>query len=296
MIYYFVPDITIFGGIKVAYQFVDALNLLGVPAVIASPQGRAAAWFSSHAAVVDAEAARETFRSEDIALFSLPHDYETLRKLRGRVFYHCMGTDPLIDPILKDPSVEVLTCWKQAQEYVSSHGVKRPFDVGISISPSFSYAGEPKYERAVAYMPRRGRELCESVMNTCSSVRYIKIDGMAENEVARVMKSCSIFLATAEHEWYGLPALEAMSAGCVVVSVPVLGGMEYLHNGINCRVAGLSEFTGVVKELLSQESTLMRFRLRQNAIATSKNYTFMRMLDRISSLLKGPLSSWKMSS
>jgi hypothetical protein len=294
VIYYFVPDITIFGGIKVAYQFVDALNLLGVPAVIASPQGKAATWFLSHAAVVDATAAREMFRTEDIAVFSLPHDYETLRKLPGRVFYHCMGTDPLIDPILKDPSVEVLTCWKQAQEYVLSHGVNRPLDVGISISPSFSYAGEPKYERAVAYMPRRGRELCESVMNTCSSVRYIKIDGMAENEVARVMKSCSIFLATAENEWYGLPALEAMSAGCVVVSVPVLGGMEYLHDGINCRVAGLLEYTGVVAEILSPESMLLRFRLRQNAIATSKTYACTHMINRISRLLNGPLSSWRL--
>ena len=295
MIYYFVPDITIFGGIKVAYQFVDALNLLGVPAVIASPRGRAATWFLSHAAVVDSAVAREMFRSEDIAIFSLPHDYETLRNLPGRVVYHCMGTDPLIDPILKDPSVEVLTCWKQAQEYVLSHGVKRPFDVGISISPSFSYAGEPKYERAVAYMPRRGRELCDSVMNSCSSVRYIKIDGMAENEVARVMKSCSIFLATAELEWYGLPALEAMSAGCVVVSLPVLGGMEYLHDEINCRVAGLSEFTSVVNELLSPESTLIRFKLRHGAIATSKNYTPKHLLNRISSLLNGPLSSWRMN-
>jgi hypothetical protein len=294
VIYYFVPDITIFGGIKVAYQFVDALNLLGVPAVIASPQGKAATWFLSHAAVVDATAAREMFRTEDIAVFSLPHDYETLRKLPGRVFYHCMGTDPLIDPILKDPSVEVLTCWKQAQEYVLSHGVNRPLNVGISISPSFSYAGEPKYEQAVAYMPRRGRELCESVMNTCSSVRYIKIDGMAENEVARVMKSCSIFLATAENEWYGLPALEAMSAGCVVVSVPVRGGMEYLHDGINCRVAGLLEYVGVVAEILSPESMLLRFRLRQNAIATSKTYACSHMINRISRLLNGPLSSWRL--
>lgn len=38
MLYYFVPDTTIFGGIKVAYQFVDALNALGVAAVIASPE------------------------------------------------------------------------------------------------------------------------------------------------------------------------------------------------------------------------------------------------------------------
>ena len=78
------------------------------------------------------------------------------------------------------------------------------------------------------------------------------------------------------------------------MSVPVLGGLEYLHNVINCRVAGLSEFTGVVKELLYPESMLLRFRIRQNAIATSKNYTFTRMLNRISSLLNGSLSSWRL--
>ena len=103
MLYYFVPDTTIFGGIKVAYQFVDALNALGVPAVIASPEGRAATWFSSHAAVVDAAAAYESFRPQDIAVFSLPHDYAWLRELPGQLFFHCQGTDPLRSSYRPDP-------------------------------------------------------------------------------------------------------------------------------------------------------------------------------------------------
>jgi hypothetical protein len=293
MLYYFVPNTTIFGGIKVAYQFVDALNALGVSAIIASPGGRAADWFHSHAAVVDAASVRESFRPEDIAVFSLPHDYASLRKLPGQLVFHCQQTDPLIDPILADPAVLVLTCWRQATEYAQAHGVPDPLEAGISIAPFFAYTGEPKYEYAAAYMPRRGAELCEVVRRTYDTLRYVAIDCMREDEVARVMKYSSIYFATAEHEWFGLPALEAMSAGCVVVSVPVLGGMEYLNDGVNCRVVEPQDFAVAVGELLQEKSAVMRFRMRQAAVATARRYTTGRMMQRLSALLDGPLSSWR---
>ncbi|WP_026939229.1 glycosyltransferase [Holophaga foetida] len=293
MLYYFVPGTSIFGGIKVAYQFVDALNALGVPAVIASPGASAATWFLSHAAVVDSEEVRKTFRPEDIAVFSLPHDYPSLRTLPGQLVFHCQGTDPLIDPILADPAVKVLTCWRQAAEYVKARGVHDPLDVGISISSCFAYTGEPKFEYAVACMPRRGAELGEAVRRAYPAMRYVVIDGMREGEVARVLKHSSIFLATATHEWFGLPALEAMSAGCVVVSTPVLGGMEYLEDGINCRVAEPQDFTAAVGELLQERSAVSRFQMRQAAIATARRYTTECMMQRLSEGLDGPLSSWR---
>jgi hypothetical protein len=293
MLYYFLPDTTIFGGIKVAYQFVDALNALGVPAVIASPGGRAAIWFHSHAAVVDAASARGSFRPEDIAVFSQPHDYTSLCELPGQLIFHCQRTDSLIDPIIADPAVLVLTCWKQTTEYVQAHGVRDPFEAGISIAPCFAYAGEPKFEYAVAYMPRRGAELCEAVRRTYDTLRYVAIDCMREDEMARVMKHSSIYFATAEHEWFGLPALEAMSAGCVVVSVPVLDGMEYLNDGVNCRVVGPQDFAAAVGELLQERSAVMRFRMRQAGVATARRYTTGRMMQRLAALLDGPLSSWR---
>jgi hypothetical protein len=293
MLYYFVPDTKIFGGIKVAYQFVDALNALGVKAVIASPGGRASTWFHSHAAVVDAAVVRGSFRPEDIAVFSLPHDYVSLRELPGQLVFHCQGTDPLIDPILTDPAVLVITCWRQAAEYVRERGVCDPLDAGISIAPSFAYSGEPKLESAVAYMPRRGAELCDTVKSLYGNMRYFAIEGMNEDEVARVMKYSSIYIATAEHEWFGLPALEAMSAGCVVVSVPVVGGTEYLNDGVNCRVVGPQDFAAAVGELLHEKSAVTRFRMRQAAVATARRYTTGRMMQRLSALLDGPLSGWR---
>jgi hypothetical protein len=297
MLYYFVPETTIFGRIKVAYQFVDALNALGVAAVIASPEGRAATWFSSHAAVVDAAAAYESFRPQDIAVFSRPHDYARLRELPGQLFFHCQGSDPLtnplIDRILADSTVRVLTCWRQATNYALEHGARDPIETGISISPCFAYAGEPKFEHAVAYMPRLDTGLCEAVCRQYKTLRYFAIDGMPESEVARVMKRCSIYLATAEGKWSGLPAIEAMSAGCLVVSVPVSGAMEYLDDGVNCRMAGPQDFTAAIGDLLKESSVCLRFRMRQAAIATASRYTTEMMMRRLSALLDGPLSGWR---
>jgi glycosyltransferase involved in cell wall biosynthesis len=174
--------------------------------------------------------------------------------------------------------------------------VRDPLEAGISIAPCFAYTGEPKYEYAVAYMPRRGAKLCEAVSRTYDTLRYVAIDCMREDEVARVMKYSSIYLATAEYEGFGLPALEAMSAGCVVVSVPALGGMEYLNDGVNCRVVGPQDFTAAVGELLQEKSAVMRFRMRQAAVATARRYTTGRMMQRLSALLDGSLSSWRRGS
>jgi glycosyltransferase involved in cell wall biosynthesis len=293
MLYYFMPDTAISGRIKVAYQFVDALNALGVQACIASPEGLAATWFSSHAAVVDAAAVRESFRPTDIAVFFRPDDYLSLRGLPGQLVFHCMGSDSLMHQIFADSTVRVLTRGRHATQYALIHGAREPLETGISIAPCFAYSGEPKFERAVAYMPRRDASLCEAVKRRYKTLRYFAIDGMREGEAARVMKRCSIYLATSENDGLGLPALEAMSAGCVVVSVPTPGAMEYLDDGVNCRIAAPQDFTAAFGELLTDASAELRFRLRQAEIATAMRYTAGQMMERISALISGPLSDWR---
>ena len=45
MIYYFLPNADKYGGVKVGCQLVDALNQLGLSAVVVTPDGRAPDWF-----------------------------------------------------------------------------------------------------------------------------------------------------------------------------------------------------------------------------------------------------------
>jgi hypothetical protein len=274
MIYYFLPGTGIYGGIKTGYQWVSLLNSLGVPAVVASPRGDAAAWFRSSVSVLSQETALSRMTPEDDAVFSLPHDYPRLRAtVPGQLVFHCQGTDPLIDPILADETVPVLTCWPQAHAYVRQRRKRPPLDAGISISDCFFFPGTEKKPNRVSFMPRRGRDLAEQAQKANPHLEFVPIDGMNEQETARILHSSNYFLATSENEWFGLPALEAMAAGCIVLSVPVLGGMDYLSHLENAYVFSGTEIPSSLQKISTGTTAGFLHAMRARALATAYRYT-----------------------
>lgn len=230
MIYYFLPGNGIFGGVKVGYQLVDVLNSFGVSACIASPGGLAAQWFPSQAPVINRDDLLAGWKSSDIALFSLPSDYQELRSTCERLIFHCQGTDPAIESFESDYDMVTLSCWKQATDYFRDRGIQ-PVEVRLGISDTFFYSGQLKRANSISFMPRRGRELFESLAHGLDGWSVSPIDGLGESGVARQLTRSTHFVATSPGEWFGLPALEAMAAGCVVLSPEVLGGTEYLRHG-----------------------------------------------------------------
>jgi glycosyltransferase involved in cell wall biosynthesis len=121
-------------------------------------------------------------------------------------------------------------------------------------------------------MPRRGKEIIQKCVETCRDLHFLMIDNMNEYEVSTVMKAAEYFIATAQDEWFGLPALEAMAAGCVVLSVPVLGGMDYLSDGENSIVVRPEEMPHQLLRMSKDENVQKRARLRQKAVATAYRY------------------------
>jgi len=237
MNYYILPGIGIYGGIKVGFQFAELLSSLGTPIAVATPEGSAPRGFSAGIAVLNRRETLARLRPTDVVLFSLPHDFQELKATGARLVFHCQGTDPLILPIIGDREVTLLTCWQQARSFVEDETGRTPIEVGISISDCFFYGGAPKAETTVAYMPRRGADIAEAAMHTVPDLDFIAIQHAAEAVVAARMKHAGYFLATSENEWFGLPALEAMAAGCVVVSVQAIGGSEFLRDGESALVA-----------------------------------------------------------
>lgn len=287
MNYYFLPGTGIFGGIKVGYQFADLLNELGAPCAVVTPDGRAPDWFHASAPTLSEAQALPRITARDSVIFSLPHDYARLRQLSARIVFHCQGTDPLIDPILHDPHVTLLTGWAQAAKYVRARAGRASVHVGISVGDSFFFDGRPKVAGTVAYMPRRGNEITGACRAANAALRFEAIDRVSESEVARILKSCEFFLATAEREWFGLPGLEAMAAGCVVLSVPVLGGMEYLRDGDNCRVAEPDRLPALLRELAERGD---RPRLRDRAMVTACGYRLYLQRGLVHHLLENDLA------
>lgn len=289
MNYYFLPGAGTFGGVKMAYQFAACLNELGVPCIAATPDGTAPGWFTSSVATIESRQALKSLSSGDTAIFSLPHDYGWIRQLDARPVFHCVGTDPMIHACIGDPRLTILTAWPQAADYVMQKTGRRTVDVHAAISPVFFYDGSTRMEGSVAYMPRRGSEIARACIAELPHLEFRAIEKMPERDVAAFFKSSEFYLATSVGEWFGLPALEAMAAGCVVVSVPVLGGMDYLRNDANSLVASPAGISETLREAALPENHGYRSRLRDNALATAYAFTMARHRQRLSEQLDGPL-------
>ncbi|MSX01943.1 MAG: glycosyltransferase [Actinobacteria bacterium] len=272
MIVYAVPSEGIFGGIKVAYQTVDALLSLGVSACIATPDGRASQWFRSSAPVLARAEALSRMSDDDLLMFSLPHDYVDLKASGRRLVFHCQGTNPLIDPVICDPDVELLACWRQAREYTVEIAGRESTDVGIQVTESFFYAGQTKLASRVSYMPRRGAETARRIALANPQLRLEPIDGLDEDGVAARLAVSSVFIASSEGEAFGLPALEAMASGCIVLSVPVVGGTEFLRDGDNCFYGDVDHLARSAKLLTDPASRERLSRMRNSAVATALRY------------------------
>jgi glycosyltransferase involved in cell wall biosynthesis len=285
MITYFLPGHGIYGGIKVAYAFVDALNYLGIPARIASPDGIAETWFESTAPVVDREVAFKHATDSGVSVFSHPADFASLHSLPGKLVYHCQGTDPLVDTFVGSPELTVLTCWTQASEYCAARGAQ-PIHVGIPVSDAFFSNGRSKIRRSVSWMPRRGTDLG---LNVLAQVQHLvsetyAIEELPEYDVARILQGTSIFLATSEGEYFGLPALEALAAGCVVVSVPVLGGHDYLERA-GATIADQNRLAQALEEQLLNEDCQSTARRRLRGVATACEYSVVAARETLSKSL-----------
>jgi glycosyltransferase involved in cell wall biosynthesis len=71
------------------------------------------------------------------------------------------------------------------------------------------------------------RECFRELAPDLKRVRWIPIDGLHEEETAAVLRRSLAFVSLARLEGFGLPALEALASGCLVVGFHGGGGREY---------------------------------------------------------------------
>jgi hypothetical protein len=98
--------------------------------------------------------------------------------------------------------------------------------------PDYFRPAEKKLQ--IAYAPRKRwaeapyvRELFKAAVPEFTHVPWVAINGLAREEVARVLGESAIFASFALLESLGLLALEAMASGCHVVGYTGHGGAEY---------------------------------------------------------------------
>lgn len=144
-----------------------------------------------------------------------------------------------------------------------------------------------KKKRQIAFMPRKLKEDIEQIINilkirnTIPDWEFVEIDNKNENEVTEILKESSIFLSFNHKEGFGLPPVEAMACGCVVIGYKGGSGEEYFKPEFSFSIedGNIIEYVKKIeeiisysdKELLTMGKKASEFVLKNYSIENEKN-------------------------
>jgi glycosyltransferase involved in cell wall biosynthesis len=106
-------------------------------------------------------------------------------------------------------------------------------------------------------------------------------DRPSNSEVNELLNKAEVFVQTSIHEGFSLPIIEAMAAGCPVITTDSHGNRDFCSDRVNCLVVEQNndeQLAKLISELLGDPS--LRRRLSEEGLATARNYQWSGLLDR----------------
>jgi glycosyltransferase involved in cell wall biosynthesis len=103
-----------------------------------------------------------------------------------------------------------------------------------------------------------------------------------DEQVNELYNTATLFVQTSRHEGFSLPLLEAMAAGCPVITTDSHGNRDFCRDGENCVIVGQdddAELAAVIRRLLDDPAE--RARLAAGGLATARTHTWPVVLDRV---------------
>lgn len=118
--------------------------------------------------------------------------------------------------------------------------------------------------------------------------KRIKYFNKPSNEEANELyNKATVFVQTSRHEGFSLPPLEAMAAGCPVITTDSHGNRDFCFDGKNCLMVEHDDVPGLTKaiERLFKDKKL-RDKLSKQGLATAKKYQWDTVIDRVEKFYK----------
>ena len=286
------------GGVKVINRHVEVLENNGFPAFLFPPPGiQLPDWLEKKSRVWEGD--RSTVNRSDIIVYgeySRPV-YKSLLNSEKRPFsiYFCQNHtgfelvrkpydgSTLSPPISLKNTDQIMVVSNISRKEI----IKRELDVPITvISPDIQTElfFPRKKRRLISYMPRKRPKDAIEILEKFklrfphhADFEFYKINNLAEGKVAEVLGESEIFLSLNYREGLGLPPLEAMASGCVIVGFHGGGGKEYTSNynglwlerrDIEAYVSLLGKLCEIVKEAGPSYRSLL-----EHGYKTQKNFS-----------------------
>jgi len=276
------------GGIKNIYDHVLHLTMAGYPAfVVHASDGFRPHWFHRDVPVLytgrgfqvtprDALVIPEDFTAALLAAKGIP----------ARKFVFCQNHFYIFAGL---PDGETWRSLKIGGVIASSDQIRSfvQWALGYADVPVIPYAIRPEIfypevkRLQIAVMPRKRafevkfiRDTFHHVFGEHGDVPWAILDGASEEVVAETLKHSAVFLSMNRFEGFGLPPLEAMACGCIVVGFHGSGALDYARsdNGFWCEEENLTECVKKLGEVCTlfkrngEKLTRMRYRATETAV------------------------------
>lgn len=237
------------GGVQVIYDHVGHLVRSGYHAyVVHHRTGFRPSWFDTQVPTLYFD---QQFHLTPSDLVIIPEDHaaylELFSTLAVQKLVFCQSYLFVFDGMRAHQSWEtmgisgVITPSSYITDFLHSNlGIRNIQTVHNAVSPVFSPTTTHK-KIQISYMPRKRpqeaqfiKDLCMRLLESEYKVEWVAVDGMSQDEAAKIFADSAIFLSLSRLEGFGLPPLEAMASGCLVVGFTGFGGKEYARpdNGL----------------------------------------------------------------
>jgi glycosyltransferase involved in cell wall biosynthesis len=260
------------GGIRVIYRHVDILNDVGITAfVLHQRRGFRCSWFENNTKIVSVSDVK-VCRGDLLVVSEV--DIDLLARVAPgtrRVIFNqnCFFTWQRISGkalhayVASLDTVGIVTISGYSQELLQlAFPTSSIQKIRLSIDPDLFHCGSDDRPRRIAYMPRRGREVAQQVLEILESRGVLRgwdvvpLDGLSHSEVADQLRLTRIFLSFSYWEGFGLPAAEAMACGSYVIGNHGQGGREFFFPEFSTAIeAGDTlAFVRAVEEAVNNEN------------------------------------------
>lgn len=246
------------GGVRIAHRHVGLLARNGFDARILLVDEKREAHFAD---TVPTDSLLPEFRILPSDLFVIPEPWERyIRQLAAypvRRYVFCQNHFYAFHGVgawksYADAGIDTVFCCSEviAEFLTGTMGLDRAPIIHNSIDHEV-FQPAPK-RRQIAVMPRKmsveSRFLRGAFRQRhpgLAQVPWVEIADMPEAEVARILGESAVFLALGRNEGFGLPPIEAMASGCLVVGFTGDGGRSFAteENGLWCAA---DDWTGCV--------------------------------------------------
>jgi glycosyltransferase involved in cell wall biosynthesis len=226
---------------------VDTLNDAGLPAAIVHQRsGFRCTWFENRTRVLSNSEAvvkpRDVIVVPEIygpSICDLPSGVrQIIFNQNAYVMLRSLASEPsAASPYIDNPNLTGVIVVSDDNAAVVEHAFPgiRIHRVRNGIDPTLHYPPTCPKRRRIAYMPRRRADEAAQVLGLLElrgvlrGWEVIAIDRQSEVEVAESLRSSQIFLSFSQREGFGLPPLEALACGCLVIGYHGFGGREFFR-------------------------------------------------------------------